>query len=342
MKNKKRYIVPFAIILILSYASVKIPFIHAQQPLIANDIPSDLSLDLNLAQQNPAPDRQTIVASETKQAEIVTTTGQTTTVQPQDTVAPAAETESTKDALNPNQTTSEQVVTTPVTVEVDQNETPFPTAPTSSGEPEITGESPEPSTIAPSQEVSPTGTSDLVPGTTVVSPDDNAAPADNSTNPNLPAPTSAVDNTSINQPTGTDQGPSSNVQQSPQQSQTTGSSATQGSDNSGQGQPTSAPATDTNGTQQQPSQPSDNSTNTSNTGGSQAQPQTAPPSNDTNGTQQQPSQPSDNSTNPNPPSDTNTSGDSGTVQGAATGSNLTIIQNLTRVIQKVWHAITGN
>ncbi len=229
MKSKKILGV-FAIAIIVTLVTVKGSSVtHAQQPTFTNngDIPSDLSLDLNLAQQNPDPDQQSIVSSETKQAESVTATGDTTTVQPQDTVIPQVKTESVADAIHPEQTTSEQVITTPVVIDVpvnpsgniqnqsqDQNQptgiqspnnntnngtvnqqdntTGIPANPNDTTTPTVDQGQPvlTPSDNSNNGASAPTGINDnVVPGTTVPAPNDNAAPADNSTNSNLPAPT---------------------------------------------------------------------------------------------------------------------------------------------------------
>jgi len=172
MENKKILAIFATILLIVTLSAAKVNSrIHAQQPTSTNNgtVPSDLVLDLNLAQQNPAPDQQTIISSETKQAQVVTATGNTTTVTPQNIVAAEVKTESVNDAINPEQTTSEQVITVPVTIEVNDNGTPTPTSADN-----------QPITSPGNQDnVTPTATSgDLVPGTTVVAPNDNAAPAE--------------------------------------------------------------------------------------------------------------------------------------------------------------------
>ncbi len=239
--------------------------IHAQQPTDNGQIPSDLALDLNLAQQNPAPDQQQIVQSETKQAEVVTDTGETTVVTPQDTIVPGVKTESRDNAINPEQTTSEQVITQPEQVNVDDNGTPVPTgSDQNQGSP--TGDQPtdQPTGIQSQNGVTgePSPTDNFVPGTNVSQPNDNAAPLPPDTNPNLPAPTQSSDT-----------------------------------------QPSEAPA-------QQNTIPQESS----------------PATQDNNGSSQQ----------ANPPTDTNTSGDS-SVQGASTGPNPVIV-----FIQKIINLFTGN
>ncbi len=88
------------------------PLLHAQQS--NSTVSSDLSLDLNLAVQNPAPVQQQIVQAQTTQAEVVTKTGEKVAIVVKDAVPEEVKTQSSKDALNPDQSTSEQVVTTNV------------------------------------------------------------------------------------------------------------------------------------------------------------------------------------------------------------------------------------
>jgi len=163
MENKKILAIFATILLIVTISAVKVTSrIHAQQSTSTNNekIPSDLALDLNLAQQNPAPDQQAIISSETKQAQVVTATGDTRIVIPQDLVAAEVRTESANDAINPEQTTSEQVITVPATV--NQGETPV----TEQGQ------------QGPANN-NPTGTqTDVIPGTSIQEPNDNAAPAE--------------------------------------------------------------------------------------------------------------------------------------------------------------------
>ncbi len=209
-------------VLFVGFGLFGISVARGQQPTpISQDeiIPSDLSLDLNLAQQNPDPDQKTIVSTQNKQVQLQTTNGEFSILVPQDTVIDKVKAESTKDAEHPEQTTSEQVVETPVTVEeqVSPDQSPTPSTnnatpiPNESANPDnntqtpTPNESPNPSSnaqtptsspnpINPSESSAPVDS--LVPGTNVVAPNDNAAPADNSANPNLPAPTSAPsDNT---------------------------------------------------------------------------------------------------------------------------------------------------
>src|SRR5258708_1096175 len=130
MKIHKRLISFFIAILISLIILSKVStVIHAQQITLQKEIiPSDLTLDFTLAQQNPSPDRQLILGSEIKKAEIVSTTGQAITVNPQDTFMPTVKVENIKDTISPNQTTSEQVVTIPVTVDINESGTPIPTS----------------------------------------------------------------------------------------------------------------------------------------------------------------------------------------------------------------------
>ena len=184
MENKKTFTL-FFISLLIVYALVQTSSAaHAQQPAPTTDIPSDLSLDLGLAQQNPAPEQKAIVASQTQQATTVTITGETNTIVPQDVVSSQAKTESRENAVNPDQTTSEQVITRPVTVQVDQNGTPTPEQPSPTS-----GDVNSPSSTSQNDNLNGPDTNNLVPGTNVVAPNDNSAPSNNSGNPDLPAPT---------------------------------------------------------------------------------------------------------------------------------------------------------
>ncbi len=186
---------------------------YAQQDNSSDNVPSDLSLDLKLAQQNPAPEQNKILSSETKQAIITTSSGDKATVKLQDDVAPKANSQSKSDTVNPDQTTSEQVITKPSTVQVIDNGSPSPTT-DSQGNP-ATGDSPSPSindNTAPANG-SPSGPSinnngganqisGVLPGTNTIEPNDNAAPSDNSSNTNLPAPVQPADQSQSNSPAG--------------------------------------------------------------------------------------------------------------------------------------------
>ncbi len=245
MKSKKIFAL-FASLLIIVYVSVELPIIiHAQRSTpITGDLPSDLSLDLAFAQQNPAPDQKQIVSSQTQQAVVVTATGETNVITPQDIVVPQVKTESQADAVNPEQTTSEQVVTKPVTVQVDDKGTPIPENSDNQSSPQ---QSTDTNTVSPtssdnnSNSNPTTGTSNLVPGTNVVEPNDNSAPTDNSGNPNLPAPT-AADNESGNnaQPSNSGGGSSNDQQNIPLESQP---QTNPSSDNNGDNSPVQGAST---------------------------------------------------------------------------------------------------
>ncbi len=179
----------FAFVLALSglflFSNKLITKISAQQP---SDIPSDLSLDLNLAKQNPLPERNQIVNSQVQQVITVSNNGATDFVQPQDSISNKVQTESSDNANHPDQTTSEQVVTKPVATQIDESQ------PQPSESPVPTTTAPVPTTTdstqnTPENTQSPSASPSVVPGTNVIQPNDNAAPSDNSTNPDLPAPT---------------------------------------------------------------------------------------------------------------------------------------------------------
>lgn len=198
----KRYIALSSILfLVLLVLAGSVTIIHAQS-ITPTPIPSDLLLDLQLAEQNPSADEKAIVAQESQKVEEVTTTGQETIAIPQDTVSTSVKTESPSVVMHPDQTSSEQVIEVPITQAVNDSGTPVPS------------DTPVPPTGVPQDTTSPTVTGVIVPGTTVSQPDDNAAPTDNSANPNLPAPTSADNGIS---PTPIDTGgmPTSADQSSP-------------------------------------------------------------------------------------------------------------------------------
>ena len=158
MKDKRTLLALCIIILIVIYSIVRTTSGAHAQP--SETIPSDLSLDLALANQNPAPEQQQILGSQTSQAIVTSTTGDALTVTPRDAVSEEIKTESVKDAVNPEQTTSEQVITVPATV--NQGETPV----TEQGQ------------QGPANN-NPTGTqTDVIPGTSIQEPNDNAAPAE--------------------------------------------------------------------------------------------------------------------------------------------------------------------
>lgn len=292
----KRYLAlsSIALILILLFAG-HFTVLHAQQPTTTSDqVPSDLSLDLQLAQQNPSPDQQAIVASDTKQVEEITTTGQETVVIPQDTLAPTVKTESTTVIMHPEQTSSEQVVETPVTIEVNDSGTPVPINEN------------QQTTVTPS-DTTPTVTGVTVPGTNVLQPDDNAAPTDNSTDSNLPAPTS-VDNGISPTPTPNDQNQTSSDTMQPTNNQGQLPTTTQSSDQQGVS-PTLTP-NDQNQTPSDTMQPTSDQSS---------------PSNDTGAT---------STTN-------DTTSTDGSVQGATTAVTPNILQSILQPIKSVFHSVSS-
>ena len=103
-------------------------------------IPSDLALDLVQAEQNQHPQRKQIVTAQKLKVELTTQEGKVT-VQPETKLTPEIETQRADQVEHPEQTTSEQVQQTPVTGTHSPPEAP-----------------------------------NLVPGTSIVEPDDNAAP----------------------------------------------------------------------------------------------------------------------------------------------------------------------
>lgn len=282
-----------------------IPHAHAQQ---TGNIPSDLILDLQTAELNPAPDQQQILHSENTQVVLTTETGQETTIVPQTTINPQAATESTTDALMPQLTTSEQVVTEPVQVPADQNVS-----------------------VTPSQNAE--GTNTLIPGTDISIPDDNAAPSDNSTNPNLPAPTESEENPTVSVSPEDQQGQDTNQQGQNQQNQNAPSTQPSSQPSPGvviTGQPVDSTQTVPSGSQPQ----TNTSSNQSVSPASNAAPtdaggqQTSAPS----------SQPADNS----PTSDTSSPApDTSTpaVQGSAIGP--TIGSFFRQLFSTVNHFLTG-
>ncbi len=169
MRNTKILLLPpfvSALIFLLAFTA------SSSQAQKNDQIPSDLSLDLKLAQDNPDPNQKTIVNSETRQAKLVTNTGAITNLKPQDVVAPQVKTQSAKDTDHPEQTSSEQVVSTPG---------------------ESTNSNSQTGPLNLNDTLSPTkATGNLVPGTEVFEPDDNAAPTktpeDNSQTPSSLTP----------------------------------------------------------------------------------------------------------------------------------------------------------
>lgn len=198
----KKIIALFAVFLIIIYGSFKIiPISKAASPSDGDQVSSDLSLDLDLAQKDPAPAQKQIVQFQVSQARIVTDKGEQATVIVKDEVPQEVKTEPTKDTVNPEQTTSEQVVTKNVEVTTNPNETPSSDhsqiAPSGSST-DNTGNNP---TVSPSKNV--------IPGTNILEPDDNTAPQVPATsispadqNQNSPAPTPAgSDINNLAQPT---------------------------------------------------------------------------------------------------------------------------------------------
>ena len=189
----------FLIIPTLALVLALIPRISA----FAQDdrIPSDLALDLVQAEQNPAPQRKQIVAAQKLKVELTTQEGKIN-VQAETKLDPEVATQHADQAEHPEQTTSEQVQQISITV------TPTPTP---SGNEE---------TISPSETG---GTTNLVPGTSVVEPDDNAAP---------PAPTTTPSETPANetvspQETPSVETPSTETPNTPSNESTTTSPATE-------------------------------------------------------------------------------------------------------------------
>lgn len=295
----KRYFSLCSILLIAIFAFSHNSLAHAQQPTLGKQIPSDLALDLKLAQQNPAPEQKQILNAETKQTVLTSTTGDKTIVTTRDILTPEVETISEVEVLHPEQTTSEQVITKPVEVEVNDQGTTVPTNPET-----------QPSNITPTET-----TGSLVPGTDILEPDDNAAPADNSTNPNLPAPTSSTPNiqSSI---TPAEQQPAT-------QSETQITNTPSSPDNSQQNIPLESQPQNSNPINNQPPpQEQPGSSNNS----APAQPDNNPPA---SGNQ---SQPSDSGSSGGSDQSGSSTPDT-SVQGTATGPNLIIFF----IKQTFWH-----
>ncbi len=325
MKNRKSILV-FASLLIVIYASVELPAIsRAQQPTsIISNLPSDLSLDLTLAKQNPAPDQKEIVKSQIQQVEVVTTTGETNVITPQDTVAPQVKTELQADAIYPEQTTSEQVVTKTVTVQNQENTTPTPEIPGNQLLPS-SGDTNNISPTNPDNGVGSSSINNMVPGTNVAEPDDNSAPTDNSGNPNLPAPTAAGNESLSPNPNNQQQtnspSPSDNSGNTSQPSSPTGASTNDQQNIPLESQPQTNPSpNDQNQQQTTPSQGSDN-------GSPQQQPQGSQPSSDNSG-----------SSGDSQSSNIDNSGVTPSVQGASTGPKVNFFQ---QVIINIMHFLTG-
>jgi len=203
----------FSILLIIIFATVRIPTLSfAQQPSNSEDIPSDLSLDLALAQQNPAPEQKAIVESQVQQAQVTTSTGESSIVTPVDVIPAEIRIESATEAVNPEQTTSEQVVSTPVVVPVNDNQsspsdqTQPTNVPSDNNVPDIPQEnssSQTQDTTNQNQSPNPVPTNsstDVIPGTSLLEPNDNAAPplpSSPSINPSEVSPTAPSDSTLV-------------------------------------------------------------------------------------------------------------------------------------------------
>lgn len=147
MKSKK-YLALFAVCLII-ILGIKIPQTHAQSSQ-GEQIPSDLALDLDLANKNPAPNQKVIADVQTEKAQITTSTGEQVVIPIQEAVPPEIKTQSSQDAVNPDQTTSEQIV--------EKKET-NPSEPNNQNNNKDNGD-----------------VQNNIPGTNIVEPDDNAAP----------------------------------------------------------------------------------------------------------------------------------------------------------------------
>lgn len=148
----------FATLLVICFVLLKIPATHAAQS-DEDQIPSDLSLDLDLAVKNPAPDQKKIADVQTEKAQITTSKGEQVIIPVQEAIPQEIKTQSSKDAENPEQTTSEQVVSKNVEETVNPKDTE------SSREGANTNSNPG---TSPSDNV--------IPGSNIVEPDDNTAP----------------------------------------------------------------------------------------------------------------------------------------------------------------------
>lgn len=127
-------------------------------------IPSDLSLDLNLAEQNPAPEQTAITNNEVKQAEITSPAG-TVVVQPEEELAPEIKNEPATSTDHPEQITSEQ--------EVKPESLPVTPAPESTLIPET------PDTTPPSTDSAPTPTPAETPSPQPANNDNQVPPSNN-------------------------------------------------------------------------------------------------------------------------------------------------------------------
>ena len=144
-----KYLPIFAITLILILGFIKISSTYAQSPQ-DEQIPSDLALDLDLANKNPAPNQKIIADVQTEKAQITTNTGEKLDLPIKEAIPEEIKTQSPKDAVNPDQTTSEQVV--------EKKET-NPSEPNNQNNNKDNG-----------------NVQNNIPGTNIAEPDDNAAP----------------------------------------------------------------------------------------------------------------------------------------------------------------------
>lgn len=180
----KKYLAIFTVSFIIIYGLVKLPPI-SKAASDSDQIPSDLSLDLDLAQKDPAPAQRQIIQSQIPQAKIVTDKGEQAVVVVKDEVPAEVKLQSATDALNPEQTTSEQVINK--TVESDQNQS----IPVVSGSPSDGNDNNPASTPA----------GNVIPGTDIVEPDDNTA-SRNPPNSSSPQTTSGDQTNSTSTPSG--------------------------------------------------------------------------------------------------------------------------------------------
>lgn len=177
----KKYLALFAVALIIILGT-KTSSTHAQSSQ-DDQIPSDLSLDLDLAQKDPAPAQKQIISSQTPQAQIVTDKGEQAVVTVKDEVPQEVKLQSTKEVENPEQTTSEQVVDKNVEEKPGQN---------NNGDFNNTAQ--------PSG--SNSSSKDVIPGTNIAEPDDNTAPLPSSSaNPSTSSTPSGSSTENSVQPT---------------------------------------------------------------------------------------------------------------------------------------------
>lgn len=247
------------------------PPLFAQQPSKTANVPSDLALDLNLAKENPAPEQKEIIASQTRTAEITTEGGEKIVAKPVDTVPAEIQTEPAESAVHAELSTSSQVVSRTETVE----ETGAPSQNTRD------------ETTAPD---SSSSQGNLVPGTQVLEPNDNAAPPPEQSpdyRPELlptlaPNPVLQAEPSTSNS-TNSESSPQTTIESAPQTNQPTDNSQNNPPPpnvQSNSSEPPSIPPE--NGTQN--SQPAQSSGDTNNS--QPAQQSEPPPSNDSNSSDQ--------------------------------------------------------